>query len=668
MLSKLLGFLSEIFTKSRARQWERVLGKQLEITEAIERTSGASRKRTAKVFPYTAWTARRTLLPMLVPQNSILVWKDPPDPKNAASIPSLSLLFDFPHDGSPLLVALRRPISEPFSETIKRIETKIQKVINPQKGKKSKPSHDPVDSAKPVAVEAPGLEAVDSLSLEDAMTSLRNLVIDGQSFTVIREPPDIASLACLLKPIAGCPIYPAVDFRQGTKHAEPMIHWYIRNLQHDENVNGRSRETAPKEIITLLDGPSRRFSASNCEYRWTGANYVPSAIDVGKNLFLVADLGPEAIVKSAVSKHAIETIDEPLLCEGIVEWCRKEKPPYCLRILSYNLLADLYLDLSGPQESLFFPYCPKAYQMYEYRYPLLLKELLSYDMDLCFLQEVDHRMQMRYLSALFGSINVEMCFAKKEKEVTEGSVIAFRRERFDLISTDCYGIASLLESSGGDINNIINSSAESLQIFISRPTTIQVVILRDRIAGDVLICGNTHLHHNPKHEHLKVLQAVIAVRKLESVRRQFAESNPNQPVRLLFAGDFNSDPSGPVYELLSTGTLPKESRCWKLDENIVPEDIVITQNTQSLSLKNLTGTEASTIRTVFISFTGETNISHCYQSRSQHPIAQKLTVVEGYACLPTRGSQSTHGSLWADVRLDSSQLAHSQQILPWAAH
>ncbi|KIH44995.1 hypothetical protein ANCDUO_24970, partial [Ancylostoma duodenale] len=123
-------------------------------------------------------------------------------------------------------------------------------------------------------------------------------------------------------------------------------------------------------------------------------------------------------------------IDEPLIFEDNIKWCQEEKPHDCIRIVSYNILADLYLDLSGPQESLFFPYCPKAYQMYEYRYPLVMKELLSYNMDLCFLQEVDHRMQMRYLSALFESIGVEMCFSKKEREVTEGSVIAYRRERF----------------------------------------------------------------------------------------------------------------------------------------------------------------------------------------------------------------------------------------------
>ncbi|KHJ86897.1 hypothetical protein OESDEN_13339 [Oesophagostomum dentatum] len=475
MLSKLFGFLNELFTRSRTQQWERVLGRQLQIVDSVERR--APSKRSTRTFPYSPSRLQRTPLPMLVPQNSILLWKEPVDPADSEKPATLSLLFDFSHNGSPLLVALRRPVTEPFAETAKRIEAKIRKLASPQKSRKSLPA--PVAEQSNgdmlVSVEAPDLPTAESLTLEDVMTSQQGLIIGGHSYSIIRDPPDIASLTCALKPVAGCPIYPAIDFRQGSVDKLPSIHWYIYTRQLEESSNGRSKENGTKETIRILDGSPRKFAVSNCEYRWTGSSYVPSSVDVGKRLLVVADLGPHAIVKCGVSKFAVETIDEPLLCEENVQWCQEERPSNCLRVVSYNILADLYLDLSGPQESLYFPYCPKAYQMYEYRYPLILKELLSYDMDLCFLQEVDHRMQMRYLSALFQSIDLEMCFSKKEKEVTEGSVIAYRRQRFELVSSECHGIASLLENSGSDVNRILNSSTESLEIFTSRPTTIQVI-------------------------------------------------------------------------------------------------------------------------------------------------------------------------------------------------
>lgn len=43
--------------------------------------------------------------------------------------------------------------------------------------------------------------------------------------------------------------------------------------------------------------------------------------------------------------------------------------------MSYNILAALYLNLEQGQEDLFFPYCPKEYQEYIYRYPVLMREI-----------------------------------------------------------------------------------------------------------------------------------------------------------------------------------------------------------------------------------------------------------------------------------------------------
>ncbi|EYB97326.1 hypothetical protein Y032_0141g2205 [Ancylostoma ceylanicum] len=662
MISKLFGFLSELFSRSRThQQWERVLGKQLEVSNTVERISSVQLKRSGKVFPYHTTRLKRTSLPMLVPQNSILLWKDPIDAQSAERPQCLSLLFDFCHNGSSLLVTLRRPLSEPFLETAKKIEAKIQKLISPQKGKKSAIlNSEQSDEVLTVTVEAPGSIEIESLTLENVVESQRDLLIGGQPYSIIREPVDISTLTCALKPLAGCPIYPAIDFRQGSEKIRPIMHWYTYRTPEVERVDGKSKENTLRESITMLDGPSRRFGVTNCEYRWTGDSYVPSSVDAGKKLFLVADLGPHAIVKSGVSKYPVETIDEPLIFEDNIKWCQEEKSSDCLRIVSYNILADLYLDLSGPQESLFFPYCPKAYQMYEYRHPLVMKELLSYDMDLCFLQEVDHRMQMRYLSALFHSIGVEMCFSKKEREVTEGSVIAFRRERFDFVFSECYGLASLLEGSGNDVNNILSSSSASSEIFSTRPTTIQVLVLRDRISGDFIVCGNTHLHHNPKHEHLKALQAAVAVRKLESIRKRYSEANPDCAVRLVLAGDFNSTPDGPVYELLSTGVLPKSSPWWNLDENIVPEDLMLLPSGEKL--RNLTGTEITNYTRYFDENGVQRGFCGCLDyiwtdSAELHRIAPRPSheLLTKYGAIPSKVAPSDHIPLLCEVRFNKIQ-------------
>ncbi|EPB80248.1 endonuclease/exonuclease/phosphatase family protein [Ancylostoma ceylanicum] len=501
MISKLFGFLSELFSRSRThQQWERVLGKQLEISTSY-------------------------------------------------ALANFSIMFQ---------------------NVTSNIEAKIQKLISPQKGKKSAIlNSEQSDEVLTVTVEAPGSIEIESLTLENVVESQRDLLIGGQPYSIIREPVDISTLTCALKPLAGCPIYPAIDFRQGSEKIRPIMHWYTYRTPEVERVDGKSKENTLRESITMLDGPSRRFGVTNCEYRWTGDSYVPSSVDAGKKLFLVADLGPHAIVN--------------------------------LRIVSYNILADLYLDLSGPQESLFFPYCPKAYQMYEYRHPLVMKELLSYDMDLCFLQEVDHRMQMRF------------------------------------VFSECYGLASLLEGSGND-----------------------VLVLRDRISGDFIVCGNTHLHHNPKHEHLKALQAAVAVRKLESIRKRYSEANPDCAVRLVLAGDFNSTPDGPVYELLSTGVLPKSSPWWNLDENIVPEDLMLLPSGEKL--RNLTGTEITNYTRYFDENGVQRGFCGCLDyiwtdSAELHRIAPRPSheLLTKYGAIPSKVAPSDHIPLLCEVRFNKIQ-------------
>uniref|UniRef100_W6NEA0 Endonuclease exonuclease phosphatase domain containing protein n=1 Tax=Haemonchus contortus TaxID=6289 RepID=W6NEA0_HAECO len=658
MLSKLLAFLSGLIDRSRThQQWERILGKQFEIKEFVKPVSSINLKAAGKLSTYSTKQLKRSSMPMLMPQNSILLWKDAVSSRASERINFLSIMFDFHYNDNSLLVALRRPLSEPFGETAKKIAFKIQKMTAPQKNKKALAVTPPSGifaetSGVAITIQAPNSASrIESMTLEEVMNAEQQIIIDSIPYTVIREPIDISSLSCAVKPLAGCPIYPAIDFRQGSPSAKPILHWYAYTPHSTEELscNSKIKDVVGRETISMIEGSSRRFSVTNCEYRWTGDCYVPSAVDTGKLLFLVADLGPEAIVKSGVSKYPVEVMDESPIFEGNINWCQAQRPSESVRVVSYNILADLYLDLSGPEESLFFPYCPKQYQMYEYRCPLLLKELSSYDMDLCFLQEVDNRMQMRYLSALFDSMGMEMCFAKKQKEVTEGSIVAFRRERFELLFAECFGLATLLENGCyDDINSVLNTSNASLEIFSTRPTTIQVVVLRDRLTKNVVICGNTHLHHNPMHEHLKVFQAIVAVRQLDITRQYYATLYPDDAIRLLFAGDFNSTPDGPVYELISTGKLSKSSECWRLDEDMVASDLVLLPS--GSRLVNQTGTDVTNYTRYRGSGGGERGFAGCLDyiwtdsTTGLHRIAPRpaLELLNKYGALPSKIAPSDH--------------------------
>ncbi|VDO35215.1 unnamed protein product, partial [Haemonchus placei] len=182
-----------------------------------------------------------------------------------------------------------------------------------------------------------------------------------------------------------------------------------------------------------------------------------------------------------------------------------------------------------------------------------------------------------------------------------------------------------------------------------------VVVLRDRLSKDVVICGNTHLHHNPRHEHLKVFQAIVAVRQLDITRQYYATLYPDNAIRLLFAGDFNSTPDGPVYELLSTGKLSKSSDCWRLDEDMVASDMVLLPS--GSRLVNQTGTDETNYTRYRGSDGEERGFAGCLDyiwtdsTTGLHRMAPRpaLELLTKYEALPSKIAPSDHIPLLCEL-------------------
>ncbi|VDL63892.1 unnamed protein product [Nippostrongylus brasiliensis] len=238
---------------------------------------------------------------------------------------------------------------------------------------------------------------------------------------------------------------------------------------------------------------------------------------------------------------------------------------------------------------------------------------------------------------------------------------------------------------------------------------MQIVVLRDQRYNDIIVCGNSHLHHSPRHEHLKAFQAAIAVRQLDNlsqtveffnshiafgpsfisrlstylgfrVRREFSALYPQENIRLLFAGDFNSTPDGPVYELISTvsylllaspfnvkitdkllqGFLSKSSTCWKLDENLVVDDLKLLPC--GTGLTNLTGTEPTNF-TCHKGVDGkQRGFSGCLDyvwsdsTAILHRMAPRPTqeLLTKYDALPSKIAPSDHIPLICDIRFEQN--------------
>ncbi|PAV64834.1 hypothetical protein WR25_01058 [Diploscapter pachys] len=508
---------------------------------------------------------------MYVPKRMLLAWNIHEKPKKDAPDQSIQtsqcFLFSVYSTDKPLVITLRRPIDEHHSETVQKS------------------------------------------NLLDCLIETQQVEVNGEPFGVSIHPPHISSFVCQLKPFVGCPYVASVDIVAQDKSAANFnIHWFVKDEPSSSQIAndvataqmGKKkafRKEGATEDLRIRLNEDKAFSIVGCSYRATGEIFTPSSEDEGKKVVALIEMGENAIAKCHEAKHPISRLDEPYLSECQLKWCRENgKPENGYRVVLYNLLADLYLNLALPQDKLFYPYCKPEFQQYEYRYPHLLRLLAGagasrnfsststgihicsgFDGDLMFLSEVDHRMQLRYLPPLCTHLGLEAIFQKKGEQVSEGSLIAYKKELFECISKEGYLLSKLAaqEEENRDLRELLATGEETSKVFTTRPTVLQTVVLRVRKTGDILLCATIHLHHAPQHEHVKTLQSLVAVRQIEKVEKSLKLEFADRPVHVLFGGDLNSEPDGPVYELLKTGFVGKSDQYWALDPQFQPTDLTI---------------------------------------------------------------------------------------------
>lgn len=107
--------------------------------------------------------------------------------------------------------------------------------------------------------------------------------------------------------------------------------------------------------------------------------------------------------------------------------------PNQFRVVSYNILADLYAD-QDYSRSYLFAHCPEFALDIDYRRQLLVKEMIGYNSDIYCLQEVDkkefeknYEFSFKFLAGCSG------VFSRKGGQVAEGTATFFRDDKFELV-------------------------------------------------------------------------------------------------------------------------------------------------------------------------------------------------------------------------------------------
>nr|CAD7454926.1 unnamed protein product [Timema tahoe] len=252
------------------------------------------------------------------------------------------------------------------------------------------------------------------------------LQVQGKDYSVIVNAPWVVMLSLPSSIMAGFPVYPnKVDTLFSDKNA-CEFKWLKSSISMGPLKN---------EPVTWVQVGEGYF-------------YTPSTSDIGHKLKLSCvpkngdQEGPQSEVISSTSVGA-----GPGMCpfEKRHVFTKERLPSKNFRVVSYNILADLYADSEVARTQL-YPYCPPYALTIDYRKQLILRELLGYNADLICLQEVDSKIFDLDLTPVLGSVGYEGVFHRKGGTVSEGVACLFHKSKFSWSVTPHLGKFSVQAS------------------------------------------------------------------------------------------------------------------------------------------------------------------------------------------------------------------------------
>ncbi|KAL3283062.1 hypothetical protein HHI36_006220 [Cryptolaemus montrouzieri] len=267
------------------------------------------------------------------------------------------------------------------------------------------------------------------------------------------------------------------------------------------------------------------------------------------------------------------------------------------RIVTYNILADLYCSLDYTRDVL-HPYCPPYALKIDYRKQLVLKELLGYNADILCLQEVDRKIFKHELQPILSYLGFEGDYAMKGREVAEGEACFYRSDKFLKLESSRVVFSEHIDKDPlySHIWLKICENEKLVSRFMDLSTTLQTNLLQSKHnKNELLLVANTHLYFHPDADHIRLLQAGLAITYLEHCLKHFKKEYPERRISLVFCGDFNSVPECGIFKLFTAGSVPSDF----IDYRSNPEEAVENlQIEQKIPLASACGTPQYTNFTV----------------------------------------------------------------------
>ncbi|XP_076003276.1 2',5'-phosphodiesterase 12 [Genypterus blacodes] len=370
------------------------------------------------------------------------------------------------------------------------------------------------------------------------------LHIGNDKYSIQRNAPTFTTAELPASLLAGFPVCPKLEMEFGNLQ-DCEFTWYIENASNKSSAEGSD-----------LPDQDSGWTEMGCK-----RVHVPSNNDIGCKLKLRCtpkDGLRSGSAKEIVSVGAVEAGPGTCTFDNRHMYTLKEAELPALRVVSYNILADIYAQ-TELSKTVLYPYCaPYALQL-DYRQNLIKKELTGYNADIICLQEVDKGVFADSLVPAFDAFGLDGVFRIKDKQ-HEGLATFYRRSKYKLLSHHDIVLSQALTSDPihAQLLAKVSAHASLKDKLIQRSTALQVCVLEELNAPSRKLCvANTHLYWHPKGGNIRLFQMGVALQHVSHVIREVAPGAP-----LIFCGDFNSIPNSGVFQLLSEAAVSEFHDDW----------------------------------------------------------------------------------------------------------
>ncbi|KAH8302544.1 hypothetical protein KR044_008133 [Drosophila immigrans] len=538
-----------------------------------------------------------------------------------------------------------RRMDECIDEALIRIRNNIEKEANKRNKKKSKKGA-PDEELAPQTTASPGeivvgihrKGSVDSIAgitfnelLSDQTQKLQLRVMD-KSLDILLNQPWIAGLQLPSSIMAGYLVYPLKLQLQFATRQHSIAQWY------------------------------KTLKPTSTKAEWTPCSekliYQVTEEDIDYFLKLVVTPGNEQGIFGPPVEYVTTSPVQagPRQCPYETRQQYTKQPlsnPDELRVVSYNLLADLYADGDYARKTL-FPYCAPAALKIDYRKQLFIKELLGYNADLMCLQEVDIKIFDYDLQPVLTEFKGIMT---PKGKVAEGIALFYRSSRFELLNTYVLHLGDNISSLPifAPLWQKIKHNEQLASRICDRSTTLQLCLFQLRDSKRYVLVANTHLYFHPDADHIRLLQIGFSMIFVEHIYKQAIKEHSitdPQNIGLVFCGDFNSVPECGIYKLMTEQFVDSDFVDWSSNQEEAVKNVELRQSFKMVSacgtpqFTNYTTLFAACLDYIF------------YQSDSFNllqsvplPSVEELSANEA---IPSVTFPSDHVSLVADLKFKTS--------------